>query len=84
MYKLVYNYRETKNNEVIEREYDYSEEYRLKKDAKRYLSDLQRDFEEIKYKATLTKSDKLYCFKSEMTNDEKLKVMEWEISIKKI
>lgn len=83
MYKLVYNYRETKGCEVVEREYDYNEEFRLKKDAAHCLHELQKDFEEIKYKATLTKSDKLYCFKSEIATDEKLKIMEWEISIKK-
>lgn len=84
MYKLVYNYRETKGYEVIEREYDYGEEFRLKKDASCCLQKLQRDYEEIKYKATLVKSDKLYCFKSEITNDERLKIMEWEISVKKV
>lgn len=84
MYKLVYNWRETKGSEVVEREYDYSEEFRLKKDATHNLQTLQNDFREIGYTATLTKSSRLYCFKSEITNDEKLKVTEWEISVKKI
>ena len=84
MYKLVYNWRETKGSEVVEREYDYSEEFRLKKDAMHNLQTLQNDFREIGYTATLTKSSRLYCFKSEMTDDEKLKVTEWEIIVKKI
>lgn len=84
MYKLVYNWRETKGSEVVEREYDYSEVFRLKKDATHNLQTLQNDFQEIGYTAALTKSSRLYCFKSEMTNDEKLKVTEWEIIVKKI
>jgi hypothetical protein len=84
MYKLVYNWKETKGNEVVEREYDYNEVFRLKKDATHNLQTMQNDFQEIGYTATLTKSSRLYCFKSEMTNDEKLKVTEWDIIVKKI
>lgn len=84
MYKLVYNWRETKGSEVVERKYDYSEEFRLKKDATHELQTLQNDYREIGYRAILTKSSRLYCIKSEMTNDEKLKITEWEITVKKI
>lgn len=84
MYKLVYNWRETKGSEIVEREYDYNEEFRLKKDATHNLQTLQNDFREIGYTATLTKSSRLYCFKSEITDNGKLKVTEWEIIVKKI
>lgn len=85
MYNLIHNYKETEEGKVLnEKEYFFGDTFRLKKNATHELQNLQNEFREMGYTATLTKSSRLYCFKSKITNDEKLKVTEWEIIVKKI
>ena len=50
MYTLNYHVTETKGTEVIEREYHYSDEYRLKRNAQHYLREVvQSDYREMEY-----------------------------------
>lgn len=85
MYNLIHNYKETEEGKVLnEKEYFFGDTFRTKKNAKHELQNLQNEFQKIGYTTTLTKSSRLYCFKPEITNDEKLKVIEWEITVKKI
>lgn len=85
MYKLVYNYRETKGREVIEREYNYSDEFRLKRNAIHYLREIvQSDYREMGYATGLNKSNELYCINSEISAEGERIVKEWVISVKKV
>lgn len=73
MYQLVTYYRETKTeyksglNEVVEREYFSSDEFRLRKNALHYLLEIVRsDYREQGY-ATEERVGGIFCYKSEKT-----------------
>ena len=85
MYKVVYNYRETKDSEVsIEREYFFGEVFRTRKSAVHYLLDkIQNKFEEYGYRTQEMNSGTIHCYRSDLTTENELKVIEWTISVKK-
>lgn len=83
MYQLIYSYRETIEHEVIEREY-HSDEFRLKRNAVHYLREIvQSDYREMGYGTEMVTSNKLCCYKSEITPDKKRKIMEYTIKVEK-
>ena len=70
MYTLIYYVTETKGTEVIEREYHYSDEYRLRRSALHYLREIvQSDYRERGYATSLLVGG-LYCIKSEKQTKE--------------
>lgn len=84
MYTLIYHVTTTKGTEVIEREYNYSDEYRLRRNALHYLrEDVQNDYKEMGY-TTEVKIGGLYCIKSEKTDKGELKTTEIFVEVKKV
>lgn len=91
MYRLVYNYRETtmgkngKRDVVIEREYNFGDEFRLKKDAVHYLcKEIQNEYKETGYATEQISGVALKCIKTDITDEKKRVVIEWKISVKKL
>ena len=85
MYRLVYNYRETKGHEVFEREYNFGDEFRLKKDAVHFLlKNIQDEYKKGGYATEQVNGRALYCIKTDITAERKHVVVEWKISVKKI
>ena len=84
MYTLIYYVTETKGTEVIEREYHYSDEYRLRRNALHYLRKIvQSDYREEGY-ATTPIVGGLYCIKSEKTDKGERKTTEIRIKVEKV
>lgn len=84
MYKLIYNYKETVDSKVLEKEYYFGEIFRTRKSAVHYLLDkIQSKFEGYGYRTQLMNSGTIHCYRSELTTKNELKVIEWSISIKK-
>ena len=84
MYTLIYYVTETKGTEVIEREYYYSDEYRLRRNALRYLREIvQSDYRERGYATSLLVGG-LYCIKSEKTDNGERKTIEIRIKVEKV
>ena len=68
----------------MEREYHYSDEYRLKRNALHYLREIvQNDYREMGY-ATEVKVGGLYCIKSEKTDKGERKTTEILIKVEKV
>lgn len=91
MYRLVYNYRETtmgkngKRDEVIEQEYNYGDEFRLKKDAVHFLcKEIQNEYKEMGYTTEQISGVAIHCIKTDITDESKRVVIEWRISVKKL
>lgn len=85
MYKLIYNYKETTDNKVLEREYYFGEIFRMRKSAVHYLLDkIQSKFVEYGYRTQQMNSGTIHCYRSELTTNNELKVIEWTISVKKV
>jgi predicted type IV restriction endonuclease len=86
MYKLVYNYKETEDDKVlIEKEYFSNHTFRLKRFTVHYLLDvIQSKYREEGYGTEQITGSAIYCYKSELTKENKRKTMEWTICVKKI
>lgn len=84
MYTLNYYVTETTGTKVIEREYHYSDEYRLRRNALHYLREIvQSDYREEGY-ATTPLVGGLYCIKSEKTDKGERKTTEIRIKVEKV
>ena len=84
MYTLNYYVTETKGTEVTEREYHYSDEYRLRRNALHYLREIvQSDYRERGYATSLFVGG-LYCIKSEKTDKGERKTTEIRIKVEKV
>lgn len=84
MYTLIYYVTETKGTEVIEREYHYSDEYRLRRNALHYLRKIvQNDYKEDGYETSLL-AGSLYCIKSEKTDKGERKTTEIRVKVEKV
>ena len=84
MYTLIYYVTETKGTEVIEREYHYSDEYRLRRNALHYLREIeQSEFREQGY-ATSNIVGGLYCIKSQIPDKGERKTTEIRIKVEKV
>lgn len=86
MYKIVYSYRETEDNKVlVEKEYFFGYKFRLKRLAIHYLLDIiQNEYKEKGYGTEQITGGAIYCYKSELTKENKRKAIEWTICVKKI
>lgn len=86
MYKLVYKYKETQENEVlVEKEYFFGDTFRLKRCAIHYLLDIiQSEYREEGYGTEQITGSAINCYKSELTAENKRKSIEWTIRVKKI
>lgn len=86
MYKLVYNYRETEDSKVlVEKEYFFGDTFRLKRIAVHYLLDIvQNEYRTEGYGTEQITGGAIYCYKSELTTENKRKTIEWTICVKKI
>lgn len=85
MYKLIYNYKMTNEDKVLEGEYYFGEIFRTRKSAVHYLLNrIQSRFEGYGYRTQQMDSGTIHCYRSELTTKNELKVIEWEISIKKV
>lgn len=86
MYKLAYNYRETEESEVlVEKRYTSNNPFRLKRNAVHYLLDIiQSEYREQGYGTEQIAGGAIYCYKSELTTENKRKTIEWTICVKKI
>lgn len=84
MYTLIYNYKETNGSKVLEREYYFDETFRTKKSAVHYLLDkIQSKFVGYGYRTQQLNSGTMHCYRSELTTENELKVIEWTINVKK-
>ena len=84
MYTIIYYVTETKGTEVIEREYHYNDEYRLRRNALHYLREIvQSDYREQGYATSLLVGG-LYCIKSEKTDKGERKTTEIHIKVEKV
>lgn len=82
MYQLVYYYRETTGNEVIEREYQ-SNEFRLRRNALHYLLEIvQCEYREEGF-GTEQIVGGINCYKSEKTENGR-KIIEVKIKVEKV
>lgn len=86
MYKLIYKYKETEDNKVLdEKEYFFGDTFRLKRYAVHYLIDnIQREYKAEGYRTEQITGGAIYCYKSELTAENKRKAIEWTICVKKI
>lgn len=86
MYKLVYNYKETEDNKVlVEKEHFFGDTFRLKRDAIHYLlNNIQSEYKAGGYRTEQITGSVIYCYKSELTAENKRKAIEWTIYVKKI
>lgn len=84
MYKLTYNYKETNDNKVLEREYYFGEIFRTRKSAVHYLLEKMQSFVGYGYRTQQMNSGTIHCYRSELTTENELKVIEWTISVKKV
>lgn len=85
MYKLIYNYKETKGSKVLEREYCFDETFRTRKSAAHYLlNKIQSNFKDYGYRTQQLNSGTIHCYRSELTTEHELKVIEWTISVIKL
>lgn len=83
MYQLVYYYRETTSNEVIEREY-HSNEFRLRRNALHYLREIvQSEYREEGF-GTEEITSGINCYKSEKIENGRKKIIEITIKVEKI
>lgn len=84
MYTLIHYVTETKGTEVIEREYHYDDEYRLRRNALHYLREIvQNDYRELGWATSLIAGG-LYCIKSEKTDKGERKITEMRIKVEKV
>jgi len=85
MYKLVYKYKETEDDKVlVEKEYFFGDTFRLKKFAIHYLLDIiQSEYKIEGYETEQITGGALYCYKSELTAENKRKAITWTICVKK-
>ena len=86
MYKLVYKYKETEEDKVlVEKEYFFGDTFRLKRFAVHYLLDIvQSEYRENGYGTEQITGGAIYCYKSELTAENKRKSIVWTICVKKI
>lgn len=86
MYKLVYNYKETEDGKVlVEKEYFFGDTFGLKKYAVHYLLDaIQSEYKTEGYRTEQITGSAIYCYKSELTAENKRKAIEWTICVKKM
>lgn len=83
MYQLVYYYRETTGNEVIEKEYRNKFEFRLRRNALHYLLEIiQSEYRENGY-GTEQIVGGINCYKSEKTDNGDRKIIEMRIKVEK-
>lgn len=84
MYTLVHYYRETVDNRVVEREFRYSDEFRLRRTALHYLLDIvQNDYRENGY-GTEVRVGGIYCYKSKRISESERKIIEVLIKVEKV
>lgn len=86
MYKLIYNYKETEDNKVlVEKEFFFGNTFRLKRYAVHYLLGIiQSEYKKEGYRTEQIAGNAIYCYKSELTAENKRKAIEWTICVKKI
>lgn len=86
MYKLVYNYKETEDGKVlVEKEYFFGDTFRIKRCAVHYLLDIiQNEYKAEGYGTEQITGSTIYCYKSELTTENKRKAIEWTICVKRI
>ena len=86
MYRITYKYKETEENKVlVEKEYFLGVNFRLKRNAVKYLLDIiQNEYREKGYGTEQLTGGAIYCYKSELTTENKRKEKNWIICIKRI
>ena len=84
MYALVYYFKETEGQSVVEKEYHRGEIFRLRKNALHYVLDIvQSDYRDLGF-ATGLMVGGIYCYKSEITAKGDRKITEIEIKVEKV
>ena len=84
MYTLVYYYRETTGSRVVEREFRYADEFRLRRTALHYLLDIvQNDYREDGY-GTEVRVSSIVCYKSKRISESERKIIEVLIKVEKV
>ena len=83
MYALVYYYKETEGQSVVEKEYHRGEIFRLRKNDLHYVLDIvQKDYKNLGF-ATEPRVGGIYCYKSEKTAQGDRKITEIMIKVEK-
>lgn len=83
MYAIVYYYKETEGQSVVEKEYHRGEVFRLRKNALHYVLDIvQSEYKEDGY-GTEPRIGGIFCYKSEKTEKGERKYIEVLIKVEK-
>ena len=83
MYAIVYYYKETEGQSVIEKEYHRGEVFRLRRNALHYVLDIvQSDYRENGY-GTEPMAGGINCYKCEKTENGERKIVEIKIKVEK-
>ncbi len=83
MYAVIYYYRETEGQSVIEKEYHRGEVFRLRKNALHYVFDIrQNEYREDGW-GTEPIVGGINCYKSEKSEKGECKIMEVRIKVEK-
>lgn len=83
MYTIANYYRESKGNEVVEREYRNIENFRLRRNALRYVLEIVQSYYKEKGYATETIKSGINCYKSEKDSQGERKIIELQIKVEK-
>lgn len=83
MYAIIYYYKETEGNSVVEKEYHRGEVFRMRRNALHYVLDIiQSEYREDGY-GTEPMVGGINCYKSEKTENGERKIMEVRIKVEK-
>lgn len=85
MYIVVYNRKETCNNQSVTEVHEYPHQFRLKRNAVHWVQEIvQSNFRIEGYATEPIAKGGISCYKSEITQEGKRKYIEFIIEIKKI
>lgn len=86
MYQLVYYYRETTGNEVIEKKYQSgdSAKFRLRRNALHYVREIVQSYYREEGYGTEETVGGINCYKSEKINNEKRKIIDLTVKVEKV
>lgn len=83
MYQLIYYYKITINDEVVERQY-IGEEFRLRKEALQYLlKEVKNEYKEAGYEV-VNRVGEIRCYKNEKTDTGARKIISTRIKVEKV
>ena len=85
MYTVVYNRKETCNNQSVTEVHEYPHQFRLKRNAVHWIREIvQSDFRTEGYSTEPISKGGISCYKSEKTPEGNRKYIEFTVEVKKV